>query len=230
VLGTGWRPSSPGSNSPNRPYGWATRYSLDRVIVQNRPYVPIEQPGNAMSENDVVRDVLAGTDIPVLLQALREFENQQREWFSGYFELDTPRFADPAWFGGDRDAAGQIFVFGLGPDDSLYALWLHDGRSVVTAPVVFLGSEGTDCGVIANDLSDFLALLAIGAEELGYAISWGDVSESDTPARRLPEFRSWLADRLGISAPSDPSTLVRLAKDNHPDFQAWLDALHASDN
>ncbi|RDI99288.1 hypothetical protein DVT68_00005 [Dyella solisilvae] len=181
-----------------------------------------------MTEADFHRNFPVGAAIPDLLQALLEFQSQKREWYSGYFELDTWAFGNPAWFGGDRNASEQFAVFGHGPDGSLYALWLYEGRSLATAPVVFLGSEGTDCGVIANDLRDFMALLGIGAHELGFEISWGEVSEAGTPAGRLSEFRSWLADCFGISAPSDPLALVRLARENHPDFASWLGAWQES--
>lgn len=181
-----------------------------------------------MREAEFLGNFPEGTDIPELLRELLEFQNQERDWYSGHFELDAFTFGKPAWFGGDRDASEQFAVFGHGPDGSLYALWLYEGRSLATAPVVFLGSEGTDCGVIANDLGDFMALLAIGSGELGFEISWGEVSEARPPAGRLREFRSWLADRFGISAPSDPSPLVRLARNNHPDLTSWLDAWQAS--
>ena len=113
-----------------------------------------------------------------------------------------------AWFAGDEAAARQFVVFGRGADGSLYALWLYTGCKLMDAPVVFLGSEGTDCGLLAADVREFMALLAIGADDLGYEISRGDVKEEEEPADRLFEFRNWLLSRFGTEAPTDPSALV----------------------
>lgn len=94
--------------------------------------------------------------------------------------------------------------------------------------MVFLGSEGTDNCLLASSLRDFLALLAIGADELGFAVSSGGVEQADPPAPRLNEFRSWLDQSLGIVAPEVPSELVASARAMHPDFEAWLNAWFAS--
>src|SRR5581483_1547798 len=112
------------------------------------------------------RNFPPGVPMPGALLALLAFQNRSREWYSGYFELVGWEYGEPAWFGGDRDAAEQFVVFGHCGDGSLYALWLYPGRTAADAPVVFLGSEGTDCGLLAGDLSEFLSLLAIGSREL----------------------------------------------------------------
>jgi hypothetical protein len=162
--------------------------------------------------------------VPEQLRALLEFQNRSRDWYSGHFELDNWAYGDPAWFDGDRAAAEQFAVFGHGPDGSLYALWLHAGKALADAPVVFLGSEGTDCGLLAGNLDVFLSLLAVGAEELGFAISWGAVATTEPPARRLAEFRKWLRESRGIVAPADPLAVVAAARARSPDFAAWLAA------
>jgi hypothetical protein len=115
-------------------------------------------------------------------------------------------------------------VFGKGPDGSLYALWLYPGRTVADAPVVFLGSEGVDCGLLATDLDAFLGLLALGVAELGFAVSWGDALQSESPAPRLEEFRAWLRESIGITPSADPLAAVAIARSRHPDFGAWLSA------
>jgi hypothetical protein len=162
--------------------------------------------------------------VPERLQRLLEFQNRSHEWYSGYFELIGWQYGDAAWFGGDTAAAGQFVVFGHGPDGSLYAFWLYPGRTLSDAPVVFLGSEGTACGLLADNLDEFLELLATGAEELGFAVSAGDVSAPHSPAPRLSEFRRWLRESFGINAPPDPLTVVAAARSRHPDFGSWLAA------
>jgi len=96
------------------------------------------------------------------------------------------------------------------------------------APVVFLGSEGTDSSVIASNLPQFLSLLALGADELGFEISWGKVQQAQPPAPRLGEFRDWLKSSFGIEQPLDPLAMVKECRMQHPSFEAWLTAWQAS--
>jgi hypothetical protein len=170
------------------------------------------------------RNFPPGVAVPDRLARLLEFQNRSRDWYSGYFELCAWTYGDAAWFDGDSTAAEQFAVFGKGPDGSLYALWLYPGRTVSDAPVVFLGSEGTDCGLLADDLEAFLGLLALGVEELGFAVSWGQVLRPEQPTHRLDEFRTWLQDSFGIITPKNATVLVATARSRHPDFGAWLSA------
>jgi hypothetical protein len=181
-----------------------------------------------MIEDEFQLNFPAGARIPDELPALLRFQNQSSDWYSGHFELDKWRFGNAAWFGDDAEAARQFSVIGHGPDGSLYALWTYSGRTLENAPVVFLGSEGTDNSLLAGSLRDFLALLAIGADELGFAASWGDVKQADPAAPRLNEFRSWLDRSLGIVAPEAPKELIASARALHPDFEAWLNSWFAS--
>ena len=168
------------------------------------------------------RNFPPGVAVPDRLRELLTFQNRSRDWYAGYFELAEWEYGNAAWFAGDTDAAKQFVVFGHGPDGSLYALWLYPGQTVADAPVVFLGSEGTDCGLLAGDLDEFLGLLAVGADELGFAVSWGGALQPETPAPRLDEFRAWLRESFGILPPPDPMAVVVAARSRHPDFGAWL--------
>lgn len=165
---------------------------------------------------------------PVRLSALLEFQNRSRTGYSGYFELTEWEYGNSAWFG-DEIAAKQFIVFGQGGDGSLYALWLYAGQSIADAPVVFLGSEGTDCGLLAGNLDEFLSLLAVGSDDLGFEVSWGNVIKPKSPAVRLEEFQTWLRESFGITAPNNPMSVVAAARGRHPDFGEWLthwQALH----
>lgn len=184
--------------------------------------------GDLVTEEEFRRNFPVGVSIPSPLGELLRFQNKEREWYSGHFELDKWPFGAAHWFGGDRKAAEQFIIFGHGPDGSLYGLWVYPGRTVENAPVIFLGSEGTDCGLIAGNLKQFLALLAVGADELGFEISWGKVSEQDPPAKRLPEFRQWLRTSFGIAVPKNPLSVVAEARAEHPDFATWLEEWQAS--
>jgi len=180
-----------------------------------------------MTEEEFLRNFPVGVSIPRVLRELLTFQNKELEWYSGYFRLGEWPFGAAHWFG-DRKAAEQFVIFGRGPDGSLYGLWMYPSRTVENAPVVFLGSEGTDCGLIAGDLKQFLSLLAVGADELGFAISWGEVSEQSPPAERLQEFRKWLRTSFDITESENPLSLVAAARAEHPDFAAWLANWQAS--
>ena len=164
--------------------------------------------------------------IPELLRDLLQFQNLSGDCYSGHFQIDKWPFGNAAWCRGDRNAAKQIAVIGCGPDGSLYALWLYPGRTLDSAPIVFLGSEGTDNGLLAESLHDFMALLAIGADELGFDVSWRSVKQADSPAPRLSDFRIWLHRSFGIAAPEEPSALIASARAKHPDFEMWLNEVH----
>ena len=180
-----------------------------------------------MDEAKLQRNFPPGEAVPELLRELLAFQNQARAWYSGYLEIDSWEYGHATWFG-DKTAAEQFVVFGHGPDGSLYALWLYPGRTIGNAPVVFLGSEGTDCNVIADGLPQFFSLLALGADELGFEISWGEIQLAETPAQRLGEFREWLKSSFGIEQPFDPIAMVKECQMHHPDFEAWLIAWQES--
>jgi len=180
-----------------------------------------------MTEEEFLPNFPVGVSIPSALREPLSFQNKEREWYSGHFQLDTWPFGADHWFG-DRKTAEQFIIFGHGPDGSLYGLWMYPGRTVENAPVVFLGSEGTNCSLIAGELQQFLSLLAVGADELGFEISWGEVSEQNPPARRLQEFRQWLKTSFDIAESENPLSLVAAARREHPDFAAWLAQWQAS--
>lgn len=181
-----------------------------------------------MNEMEFQQNFPAGVQVPELLRQLLRFQNQSNDWYSGHFELVQWKFGDAVWLAGDREAAAQFIVIGSGPDGSLYALWLYPGRTVDNAPIVFFGSEGTDNGLLAGSLRDFLSLLAMGADELGFEVSWGKVRQAEPPAERLSAFRDWLNTSFAILAPPSPEAIVAAGRAAHPDFGAWIDDWFAS--
>jgi hypothetical protein len=160
--------------------------------------------------------------VPERLVQLLEFQNRSRDWYSGDFELVSWPFGYAVWFAGDCKAAEQFAVFGKGGDGSLYAFWLLPGRTPTEAPVVFLGSEGTDCGVLAGNLDEFLGLLALGATDLGFKASWGSLVSPSVSTPHEMEFRDWLKRSFRITAPIDPMGVITAARKSHPEFETWL--------
>lgn len=141
--------------------------------------------------------------------------------FSGNFTLYKWPFGKSAWT--DNEKVGQhLVVFGHNDDNnSLYAFWRYDGRSVRESPIVYLDSEGIDCALVADNVADFLALLAVDTETLGYCCFDADTEYEG--AERIEEFRTWLLQQFQIAVPSDPASLVAKAQAAHPSFSQWLD-------
>jgi hypothetical protein len=171
-----------------------------------------------ISQADFQKNFPADTDIPYLLLRLLEYQNDVNDFYSGHFEL-TVEDAESAvmWFDGDIDAASQFVAFGQESDGSSYCYWLYDGRKLEQAPMVFLGSEGVNNTVLADNTRDFLSLLAVGYDELGFP--YRRIEETDNILR----FRLWLEREFGIVPPEDADELIEKAKANHPDLDKWIE-------
>jgi hypothetical protein len=171
-----------------------------------------------ISSADFQTNFPPGTEIPSLLARLLEYQNEVNDLYSGYFEL-TAHGAENliSWFDGDQEAASQFALIGQGPDGSSYCYWLYDGRMVAQAPVVFLGSEGVDNTVLADTTEDFLSLLAVGYDELGFPHRQVEETEA------LLRFRSWLTREFGIIQPENAEALIGEAKAKHPDLGRWVE-------
>jgi hypothetical protein len=165
----------------------------------------------------------AGATVPPLLERLVDFQERLRRFYSGHFELtDGGPASAVATFDGDKDAAAQFALFGQEIDGSAFGFWLYEGRNLEDAPVVYLGSEGTGWTVLADTLEDFLRLLAIGLDDLGFAAQSLAFDEPQAPSESLVAFRKWLKTECGLSQPENPAAVISAAKRNHPDLQEWL--------
>lgn len=158
-----------------------------------------------------------GVTVPPELQALCAFAAANDGDVSGLFEWETDgSTCARAWFMGDTEAADQFAVFGLGPDGSLYALWLYEGLTA-SPPIVYLDSEGDNCQVIASDCREFLRLLAIGYDEPGRYPTLAP----DNPDSAVA-LRDWLATAYGLVPPATGEAIVTTAQSQHPDLMAWI--------
>ena len=158
-------------------------------------------------------------EVPELLLSLLEFQNQVEDWYSGYFELANFEHKGLiAWFDGEVSAS-QFIQFGHNADGSLYCFWLYDEHSINSAPIVFLGSEGQDNAVLANNLRDFFALLAEGYDELGFP--YGRLEKVETEANL--KFREWLRNEFAILPPADAEKNIAEAQAAHPSLEKWIE-------
>lgn len=169
-----------------------------------------------------------GKKLPDGIRKLIELQDQWNECIVSNFEMSSADLVN--WFDGDRDMGNQFVHFAQEADDSSYAMWFYPELQKVEAPIVFLSGEATDFGVIANNLTDFMSLLAVGFDEIGYELSSLSsdevfVTSEEVDLEKLWKFRNWLKCEFDIEPAIDPAQLVLFAKASHPNLKdiiiAW---------
>lgn len=173
----------------------------------------------SMTLKNKIRDKFPNeVPFPRGLELLCDWCEQNGYPISGGFELRADNGYVSSWFGSSA-ANDRLAMFGAGSDGSLYCIW-NNGEGHF--PIVHLGSEGDALKVLAGDFYEFLRLLAVGYDELGF----DNLSHSPSSAAGVnPEFRSWLQDQLSLEIPSDGQTIFREANEVSPDFQAWVNSI-----
>ena len=156
---------------------------------------------------------------PPELEQLCAWQEQHGYPISGDFQLQIDEEHDVIgnWFG-TEEIVDRFGVFGAGPDGSLYAIWWQeDGR----CPIVHLGSEGQNNFVLAEDMTQFLCLLAIGYREIGF----DDLSATPQPHGVNPAFQQWVTTTFNVTIPRTGSEITDPARQAHEDFQSWITRL-----
>ncbi len=160
-----------------------------------------------------------GFELPAEFRELCKWVARHGYPISGYFELRT--HSDDTirdWFGSQKPL-GHLAQFGAGSDGSLYCLWrCEDDRM----PIVHLGSEGDHCIVLASTPLDFLRLLAIGYDEIGFADLTAPPSVQDAGETVNPEFQKWVETRFLTTIPSTGVEIVDPAQARERNFQKWI--------
>ncbi|SRR5258708_2363438 len=152
--------------------------------------------------------------VPSLLENLLAFQNASPEWYSLGFELSTISQKDLRHHVSE-EVISQIFGFGHDGNYSIYALWRYKEMSLDEAPVVYFNSEGQGSGMLANNLTEFLRLLAYDEEPiLGV---YPDRAEDDNEhTKRNAEFRVWLEQHYHLHVAKHPNDVVLQARRHHP--------------
>jgi len=136
---------------------------------------------------------------------------------SGSFELQISGGKTVGyWFGHNR-VTDRFGLFGAGPDGSLYGIWRQDdGRQ----PIVHMGSEGQNNSVLAGSFREFLRLLAIGYDEIGF----DDLANPPAEASgRNPKFQRWVQERYLVTIPRCGTEITLPAQQTHETFQEWIE-------
>lgn len=157
--------------------------------------------------------------VPAALRQLRDWLAVNGYPLGGSFELRTDEGGDTirSWFGHDG-AVDRLAVFGAGADGSPYALWCQeDGR----LPVVHLGSEGDANFVLAAHFVDFLRLLAVGYDEIGF----DDLSVPPGGQGSNPALQRWVEETFRVDVPRTGEEITTPARASHEDFAAWVERM-----
>ncbi|OYN89410.1 hypothetical protein [Parenemella sanctibonifatiensis] len=126
----------------------------------------------------------------------------------------TPNATLEGWFEPDSPAAARLLpIAELDGSGSIGALWLDDEDQL---KVVGLSSEGS-AFLLADNVLDFLTLVAIGYDELN-EISLALPPESTESVELAEPFRTWLADTFSVDVPEEWHSV------GDDDFTAWVNA------
>ena len=140
---------------------------------------------------------------------------------SGCFELRADDGEAIYWWFRSHEADSRLAQFGAGPDGSLYCIWKQeDGRE----PIVHMGSEGNALMVLAGSMKEFIRLLAIGYEEIGFE----DLSVTPTTQTGVnPIFQKWVTQTFDVVIPAIGREIVDPAGKGHEDFQEFVNTICA---
>lgn len=152
--------------------------------------------------------------VPSVLESLLEFESASQEWYSTGFELDVlPQEVLKHHI--KEEVISQFYYFGHDGNDSMYALWRYKEVPLDHAPVVYLSSEGEGSGVLADNLTEFLTLLAYGTEPI-FGVYPLRTNEDMKYIKRNTEFRAWLDQKYHLRAAEHPNNVVQQARHRYP--------------
>lgn len=177
-----------------------------------------------MNINDFIKNFPSEKDIPEKLIKLFNYQESINSDYSGHFYLYDKYWELPTFPPFDNKKLMSHFVFfGRDADGSIYSFWSHNNQPLSESPIVFISSEWVGNSALANSFDEFLVLLSLGIDELGYSVSspdWFNNISNDPPTIA---FRKWLRDELNINLSLNPLEIFESTKRNNPDFEMWLD-------
>lgn len=173
----------------------------------------------------ICANIPSGTTLPSELRKVCDYLDATGYPISGCMKIRPDDFGGVrAWFGDDEVMASNFAYFGAGPDGSILAFWLLNGRDATSAPVVHLGSEGSNNIVLTADFRSFLRLFGIGYDELGF----DDLELPPEDPESAANFRTWLELELGLTCPETGAEIVNDAQNRCPNIQAAIDSWYKS--
>jgi hypothetical protein len=126
---------------------------------------------------------------------------------SGLFEMNENGKGTLQHWITEKNIAERFGIFGSLPDGDMIGVWQQDNGRM---PIVWIGNGGTS-RVIAKDMDDFIALLAIGYYEFwGVDISLPPVWETEEQQKEFsnPAFQKFYVDTFGKPILADGKTIL----------------------
>ena len=137
---------------------------------------------------------------------------------SGCFEISKIGMTDiKLWFKDDEDVQAMFMPFGRGACGDIYTIWLTEGLSPESAPIVMLGSEG-QLEVLALDSLEFCRLLCLGYSEIGL----DDSTQPPSDYEETKRFRDFVQEKYNFTLPDTAQPIIEKAKARFPNFQQWV--------
>ena len=177
----------------------------------------------------IKKGIPSNFSIPAELEKLCDWHDKNGYPISGEFCLN-PDDGETIkhWFGTDK-VSDRFGVFGSGPDGSLYSFWIDEKQRM---KIVHLGSEGSELFILANNFLDFLRLLSIGYDEIGFAdlnmtvIEWNKAIEENPKNGINEKFQKWIEAEFKTSIPAKGSEIID--KDDKS-FENWVNQVLESE-
>jgi hypothetical protein len=187
------------------------------------PTEPATPPDDAyFVDLDGIRRVLpTGVAMPAKLEKFLAWVQLQPSGSVGHIEFGGNRF-DDYWIENGSNLAEKLFLFARLGDGTTIGYWLYDGRTIDTAPIVLIGSEG-ELEILANSLGEFLGGLVNDSFSNHSDLSAESDADDEEPViDRRPQLAAFLASELGFAV-NGGTNYREAAKDEHPNLQKWMD-------
>ncbi|MCT4581019.1 MAG: hypothetical protein N4A35_06340 [Flavobacteriales bacterium] len=160
--------------------------------------------------------------IPHELELFCNWLDQNGYPISGCFELRADDGETMRYWLGMEGHSDRFGIFGAGSDGSLYAFWMDDEGQ---QKIVHLGSEGGQLYILADNFIDFLRLLAIGYDEIGFAdlsktVEEWNISQGLPPNDGINSiFQKWVKTTFKTTIPIKGNEIVSI---NDTSFNDWI--------
>lgn len=174
-----------------------------------------------VSKDKVRKGFPEGFPFPAELEQLCDWAEVNGYPISGYFRIfaNEDKEAMTYWMG-FNDVNDYFGIFGKSPDGSMFALWRDEANN--TYKVVHMGSEGDERLVLTNNFVDFLRLLAIGYDEIGFCdlSLTPEENEGYDPETANPRFREWVQTTFNVTIPRTGDEIVNVYDKS---FDNWVE-------
>jgi hypothetical protein len=147
-------------------------------------------------------------------------ENNYYTTISGLWEMNDNGKATLQHWIEDKNVATRFGIFGSLPDGDMIGAWLQDNGNM---PIVWIGNGGQS-KVIAKDMNDFMALLAVGYYEFWSSdINLAPIWENETQQKTFknPDFQKFYTETFNKPILTNGKTILKGIA-NCDDLRSWL--------